>query len=90
MDKEKAVVNFSILRKNGKTEVVDLEIPLCITANELVIALNTAYNLGINTEDTKNCYLKAENPIVLLRGSKLLSDYKIMNGTNIFFVEGEN
>lgn len=90
MDKEKAVINFSILRKNGKTEVVDLEIPLYITANELVIGLNTAYNLGINTEDTKNCYLKAENPIALLRGSKLLSDYKIMNGTNIFFVEGEN
>ena len=43
----------------------------------------------INTEDIKHCFLKAENPIALLRGNKTLADYKVMNGTRITFVEGE-
>lgn len=90
MNKENVIINFNILRKNGETEIVDLEVPINITANELVIGLNAAYHLGINTENIKSCYLKAENPVALLRGSKELRDYKIMNGTNIFFVEGES
>ena len=75
MEKERAIINFIICRKDGKMEEVDLEIPLFITANELVVALNSAYHLGIDVNDIKNCYLKAENPIALLRGNKLLSDY---------------
>lgn len=66
---------------------VDLEIPLDISANDLVIALNSAYDLGIDTSDVKNCYLKAENPIALLKGNKLLSDYGIRNATVINFTE---
>ena len=42
----------------------DIEVPVSITANDLVFALNKAYNLGIDTNDIENCYLKAENPIV--------------------------
>ena len=37
---------------------VDLEVPLNITANELVVALNDAYNLEIDVTDIKQCYLK--------------------------------
>lgn len=64
-----------------------MEIPLDISANDLVIALNSAYDLGIDTSDVKNCYLKAENPIALLKGNKLLSDYGIRNATVINFTE---
>lgn len=78
----KAIVIFRMYRKNME---VDLEIPLDITANDLVNALNTAYELGIDTTNVKNCYLKAENPIALLKGNRLLSEYGVRNGTIINF-----
>ena len=80
----KAIVIFKMYKRNVE---VDLEIPLDITANDLVNALNTAYELGIDTSDMKNCYLKAENPIVLLKGNRLLSDFGVRNGTVINFTE---
>lgn len=81
---EKAIVIFNIVNRNFQ---VDLEIPLNITANELVVALNTAYELGIDTTDAKNCFLKAENPIALLKGNRLLSEFGVRNGTVIYFTE---
>ena len=51
---QKAIVIFKIIRRN---EEKDLEIPLNISANELVLALNSVYRLGIDTEDVNNCYL---------------------------------
>lgn len=66
---------------------VDLEIPSDISANELVIALNNAFDLGIETSNQKKCYLKAENPFTLLRGSKKISEFGIRNGTIINFTE---
>ncbi len=80
----KAIVIFVAHKRNFQ---VDLEIPLDISANELVVALNTAYNLGIDTTDVKNCYLKAERPITLLKGNKMLSEYGVRNGTVINFTE---
>lgn len=80
----KAIVIFKIHKSNFE---VDLEVPLDISANELVIGLNTAYDLGIDVSDVKNCYLKAENPIVLLKGNKLLSEFGVRNGTIINFTE---
>lgn len=84
MDREKAIIVFNIIKRNMS---VDLEIPLDISANELVVALNMAYDLKIDISDIKNCYLKAENPIALLRGNKALSEYGIRNGTVINFTE---
>lgn len=75
---DKAIVIFRVYRRNFET---DLEIPLNISANELVIALNEAYDLKIDTSNTKNCFIKAENPIALLKGDKLLCDFGIHNGT---------
>lgn len=80
----KAIVIFKIHKRNFE---VDLEVPLDISANELVIGLNTAYNLDIDVSDVKNCYLKAENPIALLKGNKLLSEFGVRNGTVINFTE---
>lgn len=67
--------------------ITDLEIPLNISANELVFALNTAYNLGIDTSNIKDCYLKAENPIALLKGNKTLSEFGLRNGSVINYTE---
>lgn len=84
MEKETAVIIFNIIQREFS---VDLEVPLEITANELVLALNTAYDLGIDTTDIKNCYLKSENPIALLRGNKTLKEFGIRNGSIVNFTE---
>lgn len=84
MNSEKAIIIFNITRKSIS---VDLEIPLRISANELVYALNAAYGLEIDTTDIKNCYLKAENPIALLKGNKTLAEFGIRNGSIINYTE---
>lgn len=84
MDKETAIIILNITKRNF---TVDLEVPLDISANDLVNALNTAYKLGIDTSDIKNCYLKAENPIALLKGNKTLVEFGLRNGSVINYTE---
>ncbi len=84
MEKEKAIIIFRFQKKGIEK---DLEIPLFITANEFVLALNTAFELGIDTSNVKNCYLKAENPIALIRGNKTLGELGIRNGTIINYTD---
>lgn len=68
-----------------KNKQVDVEIPLNISANELIYALNSGFELGMDIRNPKNCFLRSENPIRLLRGEKTLDDFGIRNGTTIFF-----
>ncbi len=82
MNREKAVIIFKILNRK---QSFDLEIPLSISANDLVLALNSAYELGIDTSNIKNCYLKAERPIALLKGNKSLENFGVRNGTIIYY-----
>lgn len=84
MDKETAIVTFRNYKINSET---DIEIPLDISANELVIALNNAYGLEIDTGNVNKCFLRAENPIALLRGKKTLREYGIRNGSVIYYAE---
>lgn len=84
MAKESAIVIFKAARRNIE---VDIETPLDITANEFVIGLATAYELDIDLSDIKQCYLKAENPIALLKGNKLLSEFGVRNGTIIYYMD---
>lgn len=79
-----AIVIFKILKRNFET---DLEIPLNISANDLVNALNKAYDLGIDIADVSNCYLKSEKPIAFLKGNKSLKEFGVRNGTVINFTE---
>lgn len=79
---EKAIVEFINKNDNRTTE---LEIPINITANDLIIALNKAFNLEMDIDNIFNCYLVAENPIAFLHGNKELSEYGIRNGTKIIF-----
>ena len=81
---DKAIIILKIQKTNRE---YDLEIPLDITANDLVNALNVAFELGIDTFDSKKCYLKAVDPIALLRGNRKLADYGIRNGTVINFTD---
>ena len=84
MNKETAIVVFNMTKRNIAK---DIELPLYITANELVVALNEAYDLGIDTSNVKNCFLKAEKPIALLKGNKTLAEFGVRNGTVIYFTE---
>ena len=82
MQNETVTVIFNIVERN---ESYDLEIPLFISANDLVVALDYAFNLGIDVSDVKNCYLQAERPIALLKGEKSLRDYGLRNGSVIYY-----
>ncbi len=66
----------------------DIEVPLDITVYDLVTGLNTAYQLGIDVEDVRNCYLRMDNPIALLRGDKILRDYGMHNCSVIHIGNG--
>lgn len=84
MSGDTAIIVLKIPKQNI---IADLEIPLDISANELVFALNSAYGLGIDTSNIKDCYLKAENPIALLKGNKSLSEFGLRNGSVINYTE---
>lgn len=79
-----AVVILHLLRVNRE---IDLEVPLNITANDLVVALNSAYDLGINTENVMECYVKCENPIALLRGNRTLAEFGVRNGSDLYITD---
>lgn len=80
--KEKVILQFE-REKTG--ECFDIEVPLGITANELLHSLNKGLNLGLNLADLSQCYLTTENPIVLLKGDVLLEQFNIHDGTRICF-----
>ncbi|WP_455194231.1 EsaB/YukD family protein [Eubacterium ramulus] len=82
MEKETIIIRF-YSERDGKE--FDLDIPLFISANELIIALNEAYNLGIDVSNIKKCYLQAENPVALLRGNKTLQQFGLRNGSRIYY-----
>lgn len=87
MNRDKAIIIFN---NDGKNMSVDIEVPLDITATELVVGLNSAYKLNIDTSDMKSCYLKAENPIAFLKGNRTLAQYGIHNGSVINYTEQES
>lgn len=82
MEKQVAIIVFEI---ENRQEYHDIEVKLDITANELVHSLNVAYQLGINEEDITQVYLKAENPIALLKGNKTLEEFGVHNATKIIY-----
>ena len=77
---ETAIIIFHIHKEH---RTVDLEVPLDLTAKELAAALNEAYGLS----DINNCYLKAQNPIMLLKGNRTLKEFGVRNGTIISMAE---
>lgn len=76
---DKVIVLFQ-MHKRGKQ--VDLELPLDMTAHELVTALNQAYALGLENDAM---YLACENPTALLRGGRTLKAFGLRNGSTIHF-----
>ena len=77
--------DLDVLAILKRKKEVDLVIPSFITANELIVALNEAYQLNIDTSDITECYLQAENPITLLRGNKTVEEFGLRDGTVIYY-----
>lgn len=84
MDKDRFTAVFCWKKQNKE---IDLDIPFDISANELIIALNQALRLNMDTSDISHCHLKAENPTALLRGNKLLRDFRLREGTIINYTQ---
>ena len=80
---DKIIVRFKNCKDNT---ACDLEIPLDITAQDLVEALNTAFHLGIDTQDPAKAFLQAESPVALLRGEYPLRSFGLRRGSSIYFV----
>lgn len=80
--KDSIIIVLNLIKRK---QSFDIEIPLDITANELVVALNKGFNLKINDSDIRQCYLKAENPIVLIKGNKTIQELQLRDGTEINF-----
>lgn len=80
--KDTAVI---LLRFKKDKEIIerDVRVPLDISANQLVVALNAAYSLEIDVDDYRKCYLRCERPITLLRGERSLREFGVCNGTLI-------
>lgn len=79
---EKAIIIFHHVKRN---ETFDIEVPLDIGANELVLALNQGLELGIDVKDISRRYLRSVNPIALLKGNKTLAEYGIHHGSEIWY-----
>ncbi|MBQ8904268.1 MAG: hypothetical protein IJY73_08300 [Oscillospiraceae bacterium] len=74
-----------VFNRKKTQECFDIEVPLNITANELIYGLNVGLKLGLDLRDAENCYLCTENPIALLKGNKSLENFGLHDGTKIFF-----
>lgn len=81
---EKIVIVFRQI-KNRMVFDSELEIPTNMTANDLILALNQLFDLGMNINKIQSCYLKAENPIALLKGDKTIADIGLINGSIVIY-----
>ena len=79
--KETAVV---VVHVPNKSVTEDLEIPLYITANDLIEALAAIYQVPFDPDRIFSFYVKCESPKALLRGQTTLSDYGVRDGSNLW------
>ena len=63
----------------------DLQLPMNLSGNDLVVALATAYKLPINVNNPEELYLRTEDPISLIEGDATLEQLGLSNGTRIYF-----
>ena len=77
---DRCVVRVRLINKDIED---DIDIPLDISAIDLIIGLNEAYELGYDLSKINYYSLSAENPLAMLKGTKRLKDLGVMNGTII-------
>lgn len=75
-----------IFKRNNTDGGIDIEVPADIKSSELIYGLNQAFHLGINMDNPNECYMRAENPIALVRGEAKLDELGLRNGTILYAV----
>ena len=78
----KIIIRFKNAKENQE---FDIEVPLDITANELIYGLKKGFKLPIDMDDPTQCYMRAENPIALIRGEASLESLGLRNGSVVYF-----
>jgi len=81
---KRAVVMLNLIARN---EVFEIDVPLDLSASELMGGLNKAYKLNMTADEVADCYVKAENPVVLMHGKKTLEEYGIVTGSVLNITE---
>lgn len=71
-----------VYKPNG--EAYDVEIPLEISANQLIAALHQ----GLRMSGPRPAAVHTTNPIAYLCGERSLASYGLRDGTSLFFYEG--
>lgn len=80
--KKSAIIMLQIVQASTKRVIEqDLEVPVDIAAERVIAAIAKAYHLGPPAS-----YLTCENPIVLIRGGKTLSEYGVHDGSTIRYI----
>lgn len=79
---DSAIVEF---RNENSGFHEEIEVPLSITADDLICALCSAYELPMDQENVRNRYLCTQNPIAFLHGTRTLAEYGIRNGSAIIY-----
>lgn len=80
--KDTVVIEFINMENMSRKE---LEVPLDISANEMLEAMLQAFHLQAEPAEKANGCLIAENPIAFLHGKKTLREYGIRNGSIIIY-----
>jgi uncharacterized ubiquitin-like protein YukD len=78
----KLIIRFKNVKLNQE---YDIEVPADLTANELIYGLKNSFKLNINMDDPKDCFLRSENPIALIRGEAELTSLGLRDGSVILY-----
>lgn len=65
----------------------DIEIPLDISCDELIYALNEGIGLAIDVDNKQSFQFVADNPKTLIVGEKSVEEIGLRDGAIITFVE---
>lgn len=79
--KDSIIIQFFSFRGRRPLE---LDIPVDISAEELIRVLNDVYRLGMDPARPQEFHLQAENPIVLLRGSRTIREFGLHDGSRLY------
>lgn len=80
------VVQLNIVDR-GETH--DIDVPTDINARELLEGLNEAYGLRLPSAYLEHCFVKVDNPLVLMHGKRTLGEYGLMSGSIINVESGD-
>ena len=65
----------------------DIEVPLNITCDELIHALNYGIGLGIDERDTRSYSIASTNPRIYVGGSATIEEIGLLDGSILVLID---